>query len=195
MTGSGAAGREDVDAAVPLAADETVAWTARPRLTRVLPAVLVGCVLAVAGVAGWLIETPLALALVPVGVAVAAWRYLVNRHTQYVVSDDALYVKTGVLSRAVTQAALETVQNSAYTQSFTGSLFDYGNVGFELAGGGDLVFRGVPNPGEVRALVDRATQGDGIAGESGSRDAVPGTVEQWRAIREEVRRFRRALDD
>lgn len=195
MTESGTAGREDVDAAVPLATDETVAWTARPRLTRVLPAVLVGCVLAVAGVVGWLVETPLALALVPVGVAIAAWRYLLNRHTQYVVSDDALYAKTGVLSRSVTRAALETVQNSAYTQSFTGSLFDYGSVTFELAGGGDLVFEGVPNPGEVRALVDRVTRSDGIAGESGSRDAIPGTVEQWRAVREEVRGLRRALDE
>ncbi|WP_435102145.1 PH domain-containing protein [Halarchaeum sp. P4] len=186
MTSQEAPTHDDIDPAIPLESDESVVWTAHPRVTRVLPAVVTGLALVLAGVVGWVVaETALALLLVPLGVAGAGWRYLANRNTQYVVSEDALYKKTGVLSRAVTQAALETVQNSAYAQSLTGSLFGYGSVEFELAGGGSLVFRGVPDPREVRALVDQTTKSDGIAGDA-TDDGVPGDVEQWRAIREEV---------
>lgn len=185
----------DVDPAIPLEADESVVWTAHPRVTRVLPAVVSGVALVLAGVVGWVVaETALALLLVPLGISGAVWRYLANRNTQYVVSEDALYVKSGVLSRTVTQAALETVQNSAYSQSVTGSLFGYGSVEFELAGGGSLVFRAVPDPREVRALVDRATKNDGIAGEAAVSEGVPGDVEQWRAIREEVRALRETVE-
>lgn len=53
-------------------------------------------------------------------------------------TDYALYRKTGVLSRRVSQAALSTVQNSSHSQSVTGSLVGYGAVESEIPGGGGL---------------------------------------------------------
>jgi len=187
---------ERVDAAIPVDESETVVWTGRPRVTVVLPAAIVGLTLAVAGVAGAVLSDswPLAV-LVPVGVAVPAWRYLRNRRTQYVITDDALYKKTGVFSRAVTQAALRTVQNSAFSQSLTGSVFGYGSVEFEIAGGGRFTYRRIGDPREVRALVDEAAgDTDAVSGTRRVEESVPGSIEQWRAVREEVRALGRLLD-
>lgn len=187
---------EAIDPAIPLDSDETVAWTGRPRKTVILPAVAAGLVLCAVGIAAArAANAPLALVLVPLGLAIPGWRYLVNQQTQYVVTDRALYVKHGVFSRAVSQAALETVQNSSYSQSVTGSLFGYGSVDFEIAGGGDPTFRAIEDPQAVRTLVDRVTgASDGITGETTGTTTLPGTLDQWRQVREEVRAVREALD-
>ncbi|SDY85220.1 PH domain-containing protein, partial [Halopenitus persicus] len=127
---------ESIDPAIPLGATESVAWSGRPRITTILPAVVIGVLLLgfgiVASVTG---ETPLFLAVVPLGVAIPLWKYFALQGVQYVVTDEALYVKRGVLTRSVTQANLETVQNSSFGQDITGSIFGYGSVTFEIAGG------------------------------------------------------------
>ncbi|CQH56435.1 DUF304 domain protein [Halobacterium hubeiense] len=187
---------EPVDAAIPIGESETVVWTGRPRVTVVLPAVVVGLTLVVAGLAGAILsDSWLPAALVPVGVAVPGWRYLRNRRTQYVITDDALYKKTGVFSRAVAQATLRTVQNSAFSQSLTGSVFGYGSVEFEIAGGGRFTYRRIGDPREVRALVDEAAgDTDAVSGTGRVEQSVPGSIEQWRAVREEVRALGRLVD-
>jgi uncharacterized membrane protein YdbT with pleckstrin-like domain len=188
--------RDSVDPAVPLAADERVVWVGCPRKTVVLPSVLTGAVLVIAGLlAGRQLGTVPAGVLVLIGAATPVWRYAVNRNTQYVVSEEALYVKRGVVSRSVSQAWLSTVQNSSYTQGLTGTLFGYGSVEFEVAGGADLTFSAIDDPGDVRSLVDRETRtGDGLTSEGGPESGVPGSLEQWQRIREEVRALHRALD-
>lgn len=186
---------EAVDPAIPLESDESVVWTGRPRLSTILPAVVTGLGLVIAGLLGArAAETSLALVLVPIGLAVPLKQYLVNRNTQYVVTDQALYAKRGVLSRTVSQATLRTVQNSSYTQDITGKLFDYGTVTFEIAGGNDLTFRAIDDPQKVRALVDRTIGGDGVADGSPQTTAIPGQLDQWKQIRDEVREVRRTLD-
>lgn len=192
---SGERATEAVDEAIPVGESETVVWTGRPRVTVVVPAAVVGVVLVAAGVAGVVLgESWLPAVLIPVGVAIPAWRYLQNRRTQYVITDEALYKRTGVLSRSVSQAMLSTVQNSAFSQSLTGSVFGYGSVGFEIAGGGEFTYRRIGDPREIRALVDEASGGDTVVGSSRAGESVPGSVEQWRAVREEVRAVRRLLE-
>jgi uncharacterized membrane protein YdbT with pleckstrin-like domain len=125
------------------------------------------------------------LALVVVGLLVAAYRVVEIRRTRYLVTTDALHVRSGVFGRRVARIGLERVQNSAYRQPLAGSVFGYGTVSVEAAGGGELAFRRIGNPREVRALVDRRVE---IAA-----DPVPGTVEQWEAVLEEVRALGAAL--
>lgn len=186
---------DEVDPAIALNNDETVEWTGRPRKTVILPTVVAGLFLVVAGIVGTqVVETALVLVLVPIGLATPLGPYLVNRNTQYAVTNHALYVKRGVLSRAVSQANLETVQNSSYTQSITGSLFGYGSVEFEIAGGSDLTFRAIERPQEVRALVDRASGSDGITGASPRTSELPGRLDQWMQVRDEVRAVRQMLE-
>lgn len=187
--------RAVVDPAVPLEDDESVEWVGRPRTTVILPSIAVGVILLAVGV-GAAVEfgTLLALGLVPVALAIPGLHYLVVANIQYVVTDRAIYAKRGVLGRSVTQANLETVQNSSYSQDITGSIFGYGTVEFEIAGGDDLAFHDIHDPRPVRAYVDRASrERDGLTGGGLTGSRIPGSLEQWQAVRSEVQSIRRAL--
>ncbi|TMT81452.1 PH domain-containing protein [Haloterrigena sp. H1] len=188
---------ESIDPAVPLDSHESATWTGRPRITTVLPALATGLLLVAFGVVSSLLEeTLLFLAVVPVGVAIPLWKYLAVQGTQYVITDQALYVKHGVVTRHVTQANLETVQNSAYGQDITGSMFGYGSVEFEIAGGDDLSFPAIDDPREIRALVDRAaSNNDGLGGNDQQESDIPGTLTQWQRIRDEIREIRTTIKD
>lgn len=171
---------------VPLDPDEAVLWSGRPRLAAVAPGAVAGVVV-VAGalLAAWAADD-LRLALVGLlGVAVAVRSLLVVTNTAYLVTDRACYRKTGVLSRDVRRIGLERVQNSASRQGVRGALFGYGTVVVEAAGGGRIRFHTVASPGTVRSILDRRAGGS----------AVPGSVESWEAVLEEVRALRTALVD
>lgn len=173
---------------------ESVLWTGRPRLSAAAGSLAVGGALAAGGMAvlggvvvpdGSLVPPLVGLALLVVGLLVAGYRVVELRRTRYALTTDALHVRSGVLGRRVHRVGLERVQNSAYRQSVTGSVFGYGTVSVEAAGGGDVAFRRIENPRAVRALVDRRVEA--------VTDPIPGTVEQWEAVLEEVRTIRSVL--
>lgn len=58
----------------------------------------------------------LPLSLVVVGLALAAFAYLNWVRLLYVITDEEIYVKYGLISRDVTQIRLDRVQNTAYNQ-------------------------------------------------------------------------------
>ncbi|EJN57116.1 PH domain-containing protein [Halogranum rubrum] len=183
---TGAEHAPNVDEWMARGDDEDVLWSGRPRLPTVLPAVLVGLVLVAIGVGGAVTENQLLLlSFVPVGVAIAVAAYLRVVNTRYVVTDHALYRKTGVLSRHVERVSLHRVQNSAFTQGVLGSAFDYGTVSVEAAGGGAIDFSDINDPRAVRAFVEKQV---------GDDDEIPGTLDQWTAVRDEVRRLRTAFE-
>ncbi|WEL25527.1 PH domain-containing protein [Haloferax volcanii] len=165
--------------------DETVRWEGRPRIQTVIPAAVVGlAVVVVAAVAAAANGVPELAVVGLVGPLLPAWSYLRVTNTRYVVTDRALYRKTGVLSRTVQRVSLDRVQNSALSQGVTGSWFGYGTVSVEAAGGGAIRFEDVDDPGALR---------DRIEGHD-DRDELPGTVEQWVAVRDEVRALRAAVE-
>jgi uncharacterized membrane protein YdbT with pleckstrin-like domain len=158
---------------------------------------VIGVLLVVAGIVVSVTREALFfLAVVPLGVAIPLWKYFALQGVQYVVTDEALYVKRGVLTRSVTQATLETVQNSSFGQDITGSIFGYGSVTFEIAGGDDLSFRAIENPRVIRALVDRtASTDDGLGGDSRREPGIPGDLTQWQQIRDEIQAIRNSLEE
>lgn len=169
-----------------LGTGEHVVWEGRPRITLVLPAVGLGAGLI--AVAVWLavsIDQPLFLAAVPLGFAIplAAYLHVVNTH--FAVTDRACYRKTGVFARNVQRIALSRVQNSEFNQGIVSARFGYGTVTVEAAGSGALSFDDIRNPHEVRSLVDRHLDDDG----------VPGSAEQWQTILAEVRGIRAAFEE
>ncbi|CQR50252.1 MULTISPECIES: PH domain-containing protein [Haloferax] len=167
--------------------DETVRWAGRPRIQTVIPAAVVGAAIAVVSAAVAVVNDVPALALVAlVGPLLPAWSYLRVTNTRFVVTDRALYRKTGVLSRTVQRVSLDRVQNSALSQGVTGSLFGYGTVAVEAAGGGAIRFDDVNDPGTVRDRIEGRDDRDS--------DEIPGTVEQWAAVRDEVRALRAAVE-
>lgn len=173
-----------------MADGETVTWDGTPRLTTALPGIGMGVAFLLAGV--WvavsdpgsaLVTAAVGVGLALFGIAVAAATYLSVVNTEYVVTDRALYAKSGVVGVRVTEAALSRVQNSSFSQDALGSAFGYGTVTFEIAGGNDVRFRRIDDPKEVRRGVDRATGAE-----------IPGSIEQWRAVLAETRALRRAVE-
>jgi len=65
--------------------DEEIVWSGKPHEVSLIPALVVG----------------LPLALILIGLLIIAGSYLQRENTQYVVTTDGLYKKTGVLSRDV----------------------------------------------------------------------------------------------
>ena len=153
--------------------DEEIVWSGVPHESSLIPALVVG----------------LPLSLLLVGLFIIAGAYLQRENTQYVVTTDALYKKTGVLSRDVQRIDFGKVQNTSYSQGFFGSRFGYGNVDVSTAGGSgvEMQFRSVPDPREVQERINKrvkASRGDRTteAGET-KRDVLDDILVELREIR------------
>lgn len=146
---------------VHLTDGESVLWAGTPSLYPAAPAIAVGFALSLLG--AWLFrDVPLPvvpqwlpLVLVPIGTLVSAWTYLSRWSTRYVFTTNAIYEKTGILSRTVTRVPLDRVQNTAFDQSWVERALSYGDIAIYTAGSGglDLSLRDVPDPKRVNALV------------------------------------------
>jgi len=125
--------------------DEEIVWSGKPHESSLIPALVVG----------------LPLSLVLIGIFIIAGSYLQRENTQYVVTTDGLYKKTGVLSRDVQRIDFGKVQNTSYSQGFFGSRFGYGNVDISTAGGSgiEMQFRSVPEPRAVQELINKRVKG------------------------------------
>jgi len=178
-----------------LADGEEPLWQAQPRILKAVPGVLVGLAIAVGGLVGAGLEMILLAGLAPVGLLVAIHSVLSNRRTWYVVTTRALYRKSGVLGRTVRSVEYDRVQNSQYRQSALGTVFDHGSIEIDVAGEDDLTFRAIYDPDEVLETIQ--TQIDVSPGRerssTGSRN-VPGTREEWAAVRDELRQIRTTLE-
>lgn len=153
--------------------DEEIVWSGNPHKSSLIPALVIG--------------VPLSLLLV--GLFIIAGAYLQRENTQYVVTTDALYKKTGVLSRDVQRINFGKVQNTSYSQGFFGSQFGYGNVDVSTAGGSgvEMQFRSVPDPRQVQELINKrvkASRGDRTT-ESGEtkRDVLDDILVELKEIR------------
>lgn len=172
-----------------LDADEEIRWRGGPRVQTVYPRLalaIVGTIAIFAAVAADLVS-PLALGVLPVVVAPAGWQYVRVSRTVFLLTNRRIVMKSGVLGLSVRFLGLDRIQNTAFEQGVTGRLFDYGSVEIEPAGGSPLTFWNVDDPASVRARLDAQREG-------GSSNAVPGSYDQWIAVLEEVREWRRALD-
>lgn len=124
-----------------LESDEEVVWQGNPRIKSIIPAVAVG------------------IPMIPVfgiGVLIIAGAYLSVKNTDYVVTNDSLYVKKGVLSRSVQKIGFGKVQNISFSQGVLGNYFGYGNVEISTAGGQgvEMRFRSIENPKEVQEQIN-----------------------------------------
>jgi uncharacterized membrane protein YdbT with pleckstrin-like domain len=78
--------------------------------------------------------------------------------TTYMVSNQRLYIRRGILSKRVQQTRIDRVQNVNTDQSVMERILRVGKVDFDTAGtdDSDFTFIGLSNPGRVVAAVDRA---------------------------------------
>jgi uncharacterized membrane protein YdbT with pleckstrin-like domain len=85
--------------------------------------------------------------------------------TTYLVSNQRLYIRRGMLSKREQQTRIDRVQNVNTEQSLRERMLRVGTVDFDTAGTDDSEFRfvGIASPAEVVNAVDRA-QRDAVAG-------------------------------
>ena len=78
--------------------------------------------------------------------------------TRYTITNQRLRIQRGLLSKHVQQTRIERVQNVNTSQSVVDRILRVGTVDFDTAGtdDSDFTFRGIANPDEVVAAVDRA---------------------------------------
>jgi len=78
--------------------------------------------------------------------------------TLYMVTDERLHIRRGILSRRTQETRIERVQNVNTDQSILQRILQIGIVDFDTAGteDSDFTFRGVANPGDVVQAVDQA---------------------------------------
>lgn len=173
------------DDRLPVEPDESVEWEAHPRFMRAAPAVATS--VALAGVVVWaaVVVDPVALAGLLLAPIPAVYGYLAVVNTRFVVTDRALYRVRGILGVDLRSVELDRVQNTRSARGVLGNHFGYGTVEVEVAGGADLQFYDVYDPDDVRRLVERL---------AGTRGDIPGSIEQWLAVREELRAIRRHLE-
>ena len=78
--------------------------------------------------------------------------------TTYLVTNQRLYIRRGILSKREQQTRIDRVQNVNTEQRFRDRVLRVGTVDFDTAGTDDSEFRfvGIANPGGVVAAVDHA---------------------------------------
>lgn len=144
---------------VELTEGEDVVWTGHPSWYVKTGSVVVALLLGAAGIAILtLLSFPLAwagVALLLVGALIVLVGYARLRSVQYVITDEEVYLKTGVLSRKVTNVRFDRIQNTGFEQTLLQRLLSYGTVRVDSAGGGgtEIVLRSVPNPEHVNGLL------------------------------------------
>lgn len=162
-----------------LSEGERVVWSDVPHKSSLVPALVVGI--------------PLSFLLV--GLFIIAAAYLQRENTQYVVTTDALYTKTGVLSRDVQRIDFGKVQNTSYSQGVFGSWLGYGTVEISTAGGSgiEMAFNSVPDPRAVQERINERLRDERAEKSAEDADETPEAVLD--DIRNELRAIRAALED
>ena len=119
---------------------------------------LVGAVL-VAVIVGLLTDAGLAVVVGLVLFGAALLIGFVKRvATRYVVTNQRLYIRRGLLSKRVQQTRIDRIQNVNTDQSFVERILRVGTVDFDTAGtdDSDFTFFGIASPDSVVEAVDRA---------------------------------------
>ncbi len=155
--------RSDVPEWVTLTEGEEIFWEGHPSLRLITPAVVLGLLVALGGIAltAFLTDPPLRwvpLLGVPIGLAIVGWSYVSLVSTHYVLTDEQIYHKTGLVNRNVAQVRLDRIQNTTCSQSITERFLSYGDITIYTAGSEtmDLTLDDVPRPQTVNRLLTEA---------------------------------------
>lgn len=153
--------------------DEQVLWDGEPRIHSIIPALVVGVPLSFFGI----------------GLLIIAGAYLNIKNTDFVVTSEGLYRKTGVISRSVQKIGFDKVQNISFSQGVLGKYFGYGNVEISTAGGSgvEMRFHSIEDPKEVQELINKHTKKDGKREEGKTeRQLLEEILSELKGIRREI---------
>lgn len=155
--------------------NEEVLWEGEPRMKSIIPAVIVGAPLSVIGI----------------GILIIIGAYLNIKNTSFVVTNQGLYRKKGVLSRNVQKIGFDKVQNISFSQGITGTYFEYGNIEISTAGGSgvEMRFNSIDQPREVEQIINKhlkkEKESTGTA-EKRDQDEVVEELKEIKGLLEEI---------
>src|SRR5215211_485066 len=135
---------------------ETVLFEGRPSWRSILGFYIVGVLVsaAIAAVCALIDSTGLGVVVFIVLVAIVVLvGYLRRFSTRYVISDERLWIKRGLLARRTQETRIARVQNVNTDQSLLDRMLRVGTVDFDTAGSdapeADFAFHGVSDPTQV----------------------------------------------
>lgn len=157
---------------------ERIEWAGEPELVSRIGELLLGILL---------------LPLLGLGLLVLVPTYLSVTHTDYVVTNQSLYKKQGILSTNIASLELDRIQNTEFNQSFTEKLLGYGTVGVSTAGssGIEMSFDAIGEADEVRELVRELSK----QYRETSHESSAETTDPMAEIADELARTREALEN
>jgi uncharacterized membrane protein YdbT with pleckstrin-like domain len=122
--------------------NEEVLWEGEPRIQSIVPAIIIGVV---------------TLPFMGIGLLIIGGAWLNIKNTDFVVTSQGIYKKTGVVSRSVQKIGFDKIQNISFSQGVFGNMFDYGNVDISTAGGSgvEMKFNSIENPRNVQELINK----------------------------------------
>ncbi|MFP4188723.1 MAG: PH domain-containing protein [Halobacteriales archaeon] len=169
-------GGENVFDWLSLDYDEELVWSGEPRLKSIIPAVIFGIPL---------------IAAAGLGIVIILGAYYSVKNTDYVVSNQGLYVKKGVLSRSVQKIEFDKVQNISFSQGIFGKRFGYGSIEISTAGGSgvEMRFRSIDNPREVQDRITslvKETSEDGKTQGKTEKELLEEILSELRDLNEKV---------
>jgi uncharacterized membrane protein YdbT with pleckstrin-like domain len=130
----------------------------------------------IGGIAGAVVIAVIVALLASTGIAVVVGVVLIvldivvgfirRMATTYLVTNQRLYIRRGILSKREQQTRIDRVQNVNTDQRFRDRILRVGTVDFDTAGTDDSEFRfvGISSPSQVAAAVDRAQREAALAG-------------------------------
>jgi uncharacterized membrane protein YdbT with pleckstrin-like domain len=154
------------------ASQESTVWSGTPSqksnfgiflLCALVAIALVGSAIKIGGSA----STPL-LALLLLPIAVAGWRWLVTRSTQYTLTDQRLKTRRGVFGRVTDDLELYRVKDSHFTQTFLQRLLGIGTITLRTTDASTpiVLLPGMSDPEalweRIRALVETRRDAKGV---------------------------------
>ena len=156
------------------ASQENIVWSGTPSQKNNLGIFLL-CALVMIAIIGSAIKlahggtpsTPL-LALLLLPAAVAGWRWLVTRSTQYTLTDQRLKTRRGVFGRVTDDLELYRVKDSHFTQPFLQRLLGIGTITLRTtdASAPLITLPGMADPEalweRIRALVETRRDAKGV---------------------------------
>ena len=144
---------------------ETVLFEGRPSWRSILGFYIVGILVsaAIGAVVALVDKTGTGIVVfVVLAALVVLIGYLRRLSTRYVISDERLWIKHGLLARRTQETRLARVQNVNTDQSVLERMLRVGTVDFDTAGSDApeayFSFRGFDDPGKVAQTVDAAVR-------------------------------------
>ena len=140
---------------------EQIVFEGHPSWRGVLSFYLKGLLIAlVVGVIVWFAASNAAgiTTFVVIFAVVVLVGFVMRMGTHYVITNQRLRIRRGILAKRIQQTSIDRIQNVNTDQSFIDRVLRVGSVDFDTAGtdDSDFTFRGVAEPSDIVAAVDRA---------------------------------------